>query len=213
LEKNKKSLQKIDFTEGYFFPFITPEIRGYTSVSKDTFTWIWELQEENLFWERKNFLLEPSYAKLIGKTRIDLWAIGKGYAADCGRKFLEEKWVKKAIINLWWDISVFGFSSESPAILWIQDPRKREEIVSRISLCSGSVATSGIYLRKWKYKGEIQEHIFQPKEGEMNLISVSITDESCATADAIATALIAMWQKKAQEFSQRNQLNAYLISK
>ena len=76
-------------------------------------------------------------------------------------------------------------------------------------LRNAAVATSGDY-RNYYYKdGKKYSHTISPKSGypvEHNLASVTVFDDNCMDADALATAAMSMGETKALKFAADNNL-------
>lgn len=94
-----------------------------------------------------------------------------------------------------------------PFTIGLRVPKKLsfgEDCFATVQLAEGAVVTSGIYERGTRAPdGTWHHHIIDPRTGrsaETDLVSASVICESALEADAIATALIVMGFKRAQEF-------------
>ena len=76
-----------------------------------------------------------------------------------------------------------------------------------VNLDSLAIATSGSYRKFKEVEGKKVSHIINPKTGrseESMLLSVSIVAPDCMTADAWATACMAMGLEKTQSMMEKN---------
>jgi thiamine biosynthesis lipoprotein len=108
----------------------------------------------------------------------------KGWSiAEAGR-VVEKKGYKTYCIGVGGDILARS-NSDRVWNVGIQDPKDKTKILSRLSIKSGSVATSGNYERG--------SHIINPKTGKPagKFLSVSVTGPDIITADILATAIFA----------------------
>jgi thiamine biosynthesis lipoprotein len=83
-----------------------------------------------------------------------------------------------------------------------------------ISLNNESVATSGSYRNFKKYNNKKYSHTINPKSGQpidSDLISASVIASDCTTADAWATAMMALGAEKALMAANRNKLKVILL--
>lgn len=124
---------------------------------------------------------------------VNLGAVAKGYIADQVKILLQNKGVKKAIINLGGNVAVLGKRSEStPFRVGVQDPYSdRGEYVGMVDVVDQSVVSSGIYERFFLYNNKKYHHILNPFTGfpeENNLLQVTIVSEASIDGDIFSTA-------------------------
>lgn len=147
------------------------------------------------------------------ETVLDFNGIAKGYAVDLLGFLLEEKEVKNYLAEIGGEIRSKGknLSSGKTWRLGIDDPRietNPNELQGIVELKDKSLATSGNY-RKFRYdsiSGEKYNHIIDPKSGytkKVNMLSVSVLADDCATADAYATAFMAMEIENSIEVAEK----------
>ena len=143
---------------------------------------------------------------------IDLSGIAKGYAVDLIYNYLLSININNFFINIGGEIKVHN--SEDPVKVVIDDPSKNKQYVEEIFLQNKSIATSGTYNNTSNYKGKEISHIVNPKTlkniDNLNLL-VSVIHDECASADALATGLIAMDPKDIISFSNANNIASMLI--
>lgn len=130
------------------------------------------------------------------KTALDLGAIVKGFASDELAAMMEERKIKRAVIDLGGNIYCFGQkSSSNPDVLWkvgIRNPvDTTSDPVETVSIRSGSVVTSGNYERYFIENGKRYHHIIDGKTGwpaDSSIASVTVVYERSVICDALATA-------------------------
>lgn len=123
---------------------------------------------------------------------IDLGGIAKGFAADQIVKYLKEKNVNSAIVNLGGNVFVLGEKSKNtPFKVGIQDPTNSDGTsIGNIDVSDKSVVTSGIYERFFKKDGVVYHHMIDPSTGypfDNNLSSVTIISSSSIVCDGLST--------------------------
>ncbi len=132
--------------------------------------------------------------KEVEGLRFDVGAVAKGYIADRIKEELLDRGVSSAIINLGGNVlCIGGEPSGEPFYVGIREPAKEaSEWLFKIEAEDISVVTAGIYERYFEYGGRIYHHILDPKTGYPSngeLASVTVTGESSAICDALATTL------------------------
>ena len=158
--------------------------------------------------------------KTYQETYIDFNAIAQGYSVDVIKGFLRAHHVVDFMIEVGGEIYAQGKNPQGN--VWqigIQNPEtdSQNNIEKIISLQHHALATSGNY-RKFKIdeNGNKFVHTINPKTGQSipsNLLSATvITDESCALADAYATAFMAMGYERSKDFlKSHSELETFLI--
>lgn len=124
---------------------------------------------------------------LMPNQRIDLGAIGKGYAIKQAKKYLINNGITNSLINAGGDIYANGFNKSGK--LWragIFNPNNPKNIRS-IELNDSSLCCSGIWGRKVKHF----HHLIDPKNGipKSKTIQTFVTCKDPQVADALSTAL------------------------
>ena len=149
-------------------------------------------------------------------VEIDLSAIAKGYAVDRVALALETAGVKNYLVEVGGEISVMGHNKfHKEWVLGIERPNiVGRKAYTTLNLSGNSLATSGDYRNYYEKDGHRYSHTIDPKTGypvEHKLASVSVVSETCMEADAFATALMAMGERKGYEFALKQGINAYFI--
>ncbi|WP_027420696.1 FAD:protein FMN transferase [Crocinitomix catalasitica] len=147
--------------------------------------------------------------KLTDKAKLDFNAIAQGYSVDVIADFLEDKGAQNYFVEIGGEIRVKGVNADS--VLWrigIDKPVEHSTSDNRsiqdiIQLENRSIATSGSYRKFYEKDGVKYSHTLDPKTGypvQHNLLSATVVTETCAMADALATAFMVMGTEKAIEF-------------
>lgn len=135
--------------------------------------------------------------------RLDLGAIGKGYAADKVKEYLSNKGVKKAIINLGGNVLIIGNKGNGKE--WkvgIANPDNPSSYFHVIGIEEGSVVTSGPYERFFEVNGKKYHHILSSETGypvDTSLLSVTIISPSSTLADGLSTLVFSLGEEEAEK--------------
>lgn len=148
--------------------------------------------------------------------QLDLSAIAKGYGVDLVGKFLESKGIANYMVEIGREVRTRGSKEGQPWRIGISKPEANAQDVQVIlELKDHAVATSGNYQNFYEVNGRKYAHTLNPKTGypqENQLLSVSIIAKDCATADALATACLAMGKEATERLlAQKKDISAYLI--
>ena len=107
----------------------------------------------------------------------------KGWAADRAADILSSHGLHDFMINAGGDVAVRGKADvDEQWLIGIQHPYLPGQICESVRVANGAVATSGLYERG--------EHITSPNNESIKASSATVIGPDCATADALATALL-----------------------
>lgn len=120
-------------------------------------------------------------------VQIDLGGVAKGYAADKAAMVLQDNGVITGLVNAGGDIVAFGKRTWR---IGIKNPREPGTFAT-IPLMNKAIATSGDYERFFIVDEKRYCHILDPSTGwpAQKYMSASVVADTCAQADAWATAL------------------------
>lgn len=150
------------------------------------------------------------YKKMKG-AQLDFSAIAKGDAVDEIGRFLESKGIQNYMVEIGGEVRARGKSETGR--LWyvgINTPKAEastQDVEYVIELNDRSMATSGNYRNFYEVDGKKYAHTINPKTGypeQSTLLSATVFAEDCATADAYATAFMAMGLDPALEIAKTN---------
>ena len=131
------------------------------------------------------------------KMRLDVGAIGKGYATERAAELLIEAGVSSYVLNIGGNIRAIGDKPSGEGWLTgITNPDKSSEepFVCKIEIESISLVTSGNYERYYLVDGKPYHHIIDPDTlmPSSYFSSVSVLVSDSGLADALSTALFTM---------------------
>ena len=149
---------------------------------------------------------------LITKTKKDIFldfnAIAKGYCVDVISDFLKKKKINNHLVEIGGEMVASGRNLVSNDFwkVGITNPINPDSrnVLKKLFLENSALASSGNY-RKYKIDKKTQQkivHTINPKNGmayETNVIGSTVIAKDCMTADAYATAFMAMPLKKSIE--------------
>jgi len=138
--------------------------------------------------------------------RLDLGAIAKGYAADRSSGILKRLALKRFIVDIGGNLSVFWDGTRvldsTVAEILIRHPRKDGEFFGSFMMGTGGVSTSGDYQRYFVHKGVRYHHILNPATGypAQGVVAVTIVASDATTADALSTLVFVLGREHGMEF-------------
>lgn len=147
---------------------------------------------------------------------LDLSAVAKGYAVDRVAVLLDQQGIHRYLVEVGGEVRVAGLSPRGDA--WrvaVEKPSLMQgEVQAALRLSSGAMATSGDYRNFRDIDGQRVSHEIDPFTGEParnTLASVTVMASDCATADALATGLMAMGEPAAKALVLQKALPVYMM--
>lgn len=138
--------------------------------------------------------------------RIDLGAIGKGYAVDRAAAVLTRLGIRKAIVDLGGNLYVRwegtkGLDS-AVATIAVRHPRSSGSYLGTFACGEGGVSTSGDYERYFMAGGVRYHHILDPSTGypARGVVSTTIVAPTGEMADALSTIVFVMGRARGLDF-------------
>ena len=171
--------------------------------------------------------------KLEDGAALDLSAIAKGWATDRVSEALSHAGFAIHLVEVGGEVRTAGLSPAGDA--WriaIERPPVRAAdsrpsaptaatedathagLQKVLPFTDGALATSGDYRNYWERDGVRYSHTIDPRTGrpvEHALASASVFHESCAFADAHATALMVLGPQDGLEWADENDIAALLL--
>ena len=217
----KASLEMAESTDGVFNPAIGPlsSLWGFGTESarvpeKSEIEAVLPLVDYHLV-----TLSEEDSSVFLEKEgmALDLGAVGKGWACDKLRAFLEGEGVESALLNLGGNIAVIGsYKDGEPWKIGIQRPfEDRGAYFTIVSAVDESVVVSGGYQRYIEQDGVFYHHILSSRTGypaETDLVSAAVITGSSTLADMLSTTLFASGSEKAEEIARRFKVRTILLT-
>lgn len=166
-----------------------------------------------------NLILSPetqTAAKQIAGLQLDLGAIAKGYGVDVIADLLSKQGYQNYLVEIGGEVKAQGVNTQKvPWRVGIEQPNTGiRKIQLVLPLAGQALATSGDYRNFYWQAGRRVAHAIDPRTGtpvDHNLASVSVVHKDCATADALATALLVMGPEAGLKFSEEQSLSAHFI--
>ncbi|MDO4756155.1 MAG: FAD:protein FMN transferase [Parabacteroides sp.] len=208
-----KSMEVSRHSEGVFDITCAPLINvwGFGFSKKDSVTPAMIDSLKTFVGYQKVRLEGNTVVKEDPRLLLNCSAIAKGYSCDIIARLLEKEGVENYMIDIGGEVVMKGVNQNG--ICWriginlpeddsTNTKNRYDEI---IQLCKkGAIATSGNYRNFYIKDGKKYAHTIDPRTGypaEQNILSATIVAEDCITADAYATAFMAMGLEKAQQMA------------
>ena len=158
----------------------------------------------------------PALRKDVAGLQIDLSSIAKGWAVDQLAQILIDHGIRDFLVEIGGELRASGRkAADRPWRVAIERPLDGYREVQRvIGLRDLAMATSGDYRNFFENGGRRFSHTISPKSGlpvQHSVASVSVVADDCAQADAWATALMALGEKRGPEVAESLQLKALFI--
>lgn len=148
--------------------------------------------------------------------KIDLGAVGKGFACDLISAYLSSVGAKGAVVSVGGSILAYGDYNKKGDewSIAIRHPRNENEFLGVISLDEGFVSTSGDYERYFEKDGKRYHHIFDARTGmpaSSGLVSVTVVADSGILSDALSTACFIVGEKEGKSLIEKYGASAIFV--
>ena len=145
------------------------------------------------------------------RVTLNTSAIAKGYACDVIADLLERHGIENYMVEIGGEITASGVNDKGEC--WrigvdkpIDDPLgMQHELQVILSLCNKAMATSGNYRNYYVKDGKKYAHTIDPHTGypsQQDILGATVIADDCMTADAYATAFMAMGMQRSKEVSK-----------
>lgn len=144
---------------------------------------------------------------------VDFGAVGKGYACDVIKEYLDASGIQNAVISVGGSLLFYGEKNAGWTV-GIKDPFGSGKNIFTFILRQGFVSTSGSYERCFENDGILYHHILSPDSGypaRTGLVSVTVAAESGALSDALSTACFVLGEEKGKELLERYSASGVFI--
>jgi thiamine biosynthesis lipoprotein len=213
------SLDILRASGGYFDPSIGPLVSAWGFGAESSTELPSQEHVESLLSQAGMRFLEiglDEKIRKIGVGFIDYSAIAKGYGVDQAAQALESMGFTNFLVEVGGEVRVSGTNAVGGSWrLGIEQPdilgRKAYNVAH---LKDVAMATSGDYRNFIDGPEGRYSHTINPLTGypvSSEIASVSVVMKDCASADAWATALLAMGKDQALEYSADKQIAAFFI--
>ncbi|QQS59598.1 FAD:protein FMN transferase [Candidatus Peregrinibacteria bacterium] len=192
-------------TKGTFNPLLSVRRLGYAK-SWD-FTGTMEMGDYNT--NIDEIFLNDSEIRIADDQELDLGGILKGWTVDKVKEFLIQEGIEDFVIDAGGDIIACGMAEEhEPWRIGVENSGKI------IELHDQALATSGRNRRHWKDRdGHEIHHVvnaYSKTSLETDLETITVWAETCAEADAWATASFSLGKIEGQNLLLRNDIPYFL---
>lgn len=140
-------------------------------------------------WERVHWR-DRQVGLSVAGMELDFGGLGKEYAADRAAAVALQLGAAHGFVNLGGDVRVMGPHPDgAPWIIGIAHPRRPADVVAKVALKGGALATSGDYERYFERDGRRYCHILNPRTGYpvSGLQSASVAAPLCLVAGSLST--------------------------
>lgn len=212
-------------TEGYFDPTIgvLRNAYGFGDVEPLSELDAGTLDSLRMFvgFNKVRITSDGTVIKDFPEIYFDFNAVAKGYGVDCLGNYLKSQGVTNFLIELGGEILASGINIDkgAPWLVGVESVRSQLEnrsVAEVISLANLGMASSGNY-RKFRIdslSGKKYVHTINPLTGQAeqgDITSATVLAQDCATADAYATAFMAMGFERTTDILLRSaHLEAYI---
>ncbi|MCX5680923.1 MAG: FAD:protein FMN transferase, partial [Candidatus Omnitrophica bacterium] len=145
------------------------------------------------------FLPQDRIQLMHPRTKIDLSAIGQGYAADEAARVLNGEGLKNFLVNTGGEIFAQGCNENGqPWTVGIKDPGQSHDMFDIIKIASGGVSTSGNYEKYYEIAQKRYSRVIDPKTGypASKVASATVVAQNATQADILSTALCVLGSEK-----------------
>ena len=145
------------------------------------------------------------------RVQINTSAIAKGYSCDVVANVLRKFGIKNYMVEIGGEIAMRGKNKKGDCWrIGIDKPTDDSTAMQRelqiiLSICDKAVATSGNYRNYYVKDGVKYAHTIDPQTGypsEQDILGATVIADDCMTADAYATAFMAMGVKQSVEVAK-----------
>ncbi|SIN99488.1 FAD:protein FMN transferase [Salinivibrio sp. ES.052] len=149
---------------------------------------------------------------------VDLSTIAKGYGVDVVANYLGSLGLNNYLVEIGGELQLKGVNQDQvPWRIAIEKPSAGTQSVQEIIEPGDmAVATSGDYRNYFEHDGVRYSHIIDPDTGRPinhHLVSVTVLDPSCMTADGLATGFMVLGPEKAMELAHQANIPAFMVIK
>jgi len=133
------------------------------------------------------------------QLKIDLGAVGKGYALDRAVEVLKNKNIAKARLDFGGHLYYLDCPQADAEPIGIRNPFQPQELITSITLKNQSVSTSANYERNFEIRGCVYGHLIDPLTGypvDSGILSVSVISDSAIASDVLSTAVFVLGLEK-----------------
>ncbi|WP_159565085.1 FAD:protein FMN transferase [Budvicia diplopodorum] len=160
-----------------------------------------------------------SLIKHVPELYLDLSSIAKGYGVDAVADYLASLGINDYMVDIGGEVRTKGHNDRNtPWRIAIEKPvagieQKVQEIIEPGDM---AMATSGDYRNFFEVNGVRYSHTIDPRTGRPisnNIVSITVLNPSCMTADGLSTALGVLGAEEAMAMANRLNIPVMIITK
>ncbi|MGB0723372.1 MAG: FAD:protein FMN transferase [Gammaproteobacteria bacterium] len=160
----------------------------------------------------------PGLRKTEPGLHVDLSAIAKGYAVDRVSALLASRGLAHHLVEIGGELRGRGMSHRAvPWRIGVERPDATgRSVYAAVNLADRGMATSGDYRNFFEREGQRYSHTMDPRTGRpvrSGLASVTVVADTCMSADALATALMALGPVDAFALAEQEGIAAFFIER
>lgn len=149
---------------------------------------------------------------------VDLSTSAKGWGVDVVANYIESQGIHNYMVEVGGEIRLKGLNRDGvPWRIAVEKPTVDERSIQEIIEPGDmAIATSGDYRNYFERDGVRYSHIINPQTGRPihnRVVSVTVLDKSCMTADGLATGLMVLGDEKGIEIAEQNHIPVFMIVK
>ncbi|EKO4006841.1 FAD:protein FMN transferase [Vibrio fluvialis] len=149
---------------------------------------------------------------------VDLSTIAKGWGVDVVANYIESQGIHNYMVEVGGEIRLKGLNRDGvPWRIAVEKPTVDERSIQEIIEPGDmAIATSGDYRNYFERDGVRYSHIINPQTGRPihnRVVSVTVLDKSCMTADGLATGLMVLGDEKGIGIAEQNHIPVFMIVK
>ncbi|MCG6342253.1 FAD:protein FMN transferase [Vibrio fluvialis] len=157
-------------------------------------------------------------SKNLPHLYVDLSTIAKGWGVDVVANYIESQGIHNYMVEVGGEIRLKGLNRDGvPWRIAVEKPTVDERSIQEIIEPGDmAIATSGDYRNYFERDGVRYSHIINPQTGRPihnRVVSVTVLDKSCMTADGLATGLMVLGDEKGIEIAEQNHIPVFMIVK
>ena len=169
-----------------------------------------QVQKKRIGFDSIKILPEGFLIKTKPDVTLDLASIAKGYAVDEIAALLRGEGLDRHLVEIGGEVLAVG--SKPDGSRWkvgINRPEKGaalDSVYRVVALTDRAMATSGDYRNFFVRNGIVYTHVIDPRNGypvQTGVVSASVTADTCAFADGLATALMVLAPEEGIELVDR----------
>ncbi len=212
-----KELKQIEIDSGGAFCIALGVLSDLWGIGTDNSRVPSQAEIDTAIENAKNWNIDGNTVYLPEGVKLDMGAIGKGYACDSIMDMVCDADHNKTVAAVGGSVLVYSSNKKETFTLGIRDPLGQATDYCAVLETAGTcVSTSGNYERFFEdQNGNRYHHIFDPSTGypaDNGLISVTVMTSSGCASDALSTACFVLGIEKSMPLLEKYGADAVFIT-